>query len=527
MKRILAIALCIVMLLGAFPVFASEAPSDYKEAILIAIHNMETEVDLAAYDVGVEDAKAYVSFVYQQYPEYYYLNGITGGKQTQDGKVKSLNFGYDRAKEQMLEERAFMETETDKVINKIGKDWSETEKALYVHDWLDVNFMYDYDLFEAPGSENHDILGFLRDKRGVCQSYAYTFIYVMHRLGMNSYYVASMTDEHGWNVVQIDGNWYHVDATYDDPVLKDLEDPDKTYHYDYVGEVRHNKFLLSDSEIIADGSHDDFFIPIAYDGNDFVKMEGIVCNEYTGNDSWRTAVSAVHKVGDYWYYLDNSKDAGGFIRTKDFKTTEKLMDIGYYVEDWGFHGWVNGNSVQGGYFAGMFEYNGHLFFNTETEIYVYDSHHNVFKALPIDTPEGKVYYGLNMDGKKITYLASGIDLKHGVVEGSYTLGVEIVHLSTDWEIIKQPTETEEGLKVKYCFFCADVVEEQTIPSLSDIVLGDADGDGICNTADLACLKLFLANINKDIGMGIDMNKDGAFDTTDLATLKLKLAGIKE
>ena len=527
MKKIIATLLCVVMLFGALPVFANENFDDYKSRILNGIHNMEVEIDLSEYNVLTTKVQEYISFVYQQYPEYYYLRGIAGGKQDGNGNIKSIKLSYSRTKEQMLEERAFMEAETDKVINKIGKDWTETEKALYVHDWLDVNFMYDYDLFEAPGTENHDIVGFLRDKRGVCQSYAYTFIYVMHRLGMNSYYVASMTDEHGWNVVQIDGNWYHVDATYDDPVLKDMAHPDTTYHYDYVGEVRHDKFLLSDSEIVADGGHDDFFIPIAYDGVTFKKMEGIVCNEYTGNDSWRTATTAVHKVGDYWYYLDNSKDAGGFMRTKDFKTTEKLMDIGYYVEQWGFSGWVNGNSVQGGYFAGMFEYNGHLFFNTETEIYVYDSHHNVFKTLPIDTPDGKVYYGLNMDGKKITYLASGEDLKHGVVEGSYTLGVEIVHLSTDWEIIKEPTETEDGLKVKYCFFCADVVEEQTIPSLSSVILGDADGDGICNTADLACLKLFLANINKDIGMGVDMNKDGSFDTTDLANLKLSLAGVKQ
>ena len=259
MKRILAIALCIVMLLGAFPVFASEAPSDYKEAILSAIRNMDAEVELSAYDITINEAGKYVSFVYQQYPEYYYLTGINGGTQNAQGILKSIKFGYNITKEQMLEERAFMEAETDKVINKIGEDWSETEKALYVHDWLDVNFMYDYDLFETPGTENHDIVGFLRDKRGVCQSYAYTFMYVMHRLGMNSYYVTSMTDEHGWNVVQIDGNWYHVDVTNDDPILG------YDYHYDYVGEVRHDKFLLSDSEIVADGKHDDFFIPIAYD----------------------------------------------------------------------------------------------------------------------------------------------------------------------------------------------------------------------------------------------------------------------
>jgi hypothetical protein len=342
---------------------------------------------------------------------------------------------------------------------------------------------------------------------------------------MNAYYVVSDTDNHGWNIIQVDGNWYHVDVTHDDPILQDLSNPDKVYHYDYVGEVRHDKFLLSDTEILKDGNHDDFYIPIAHDGNGYVKMEGIVCGEYKGNNSWKTATTAVHKIDEYWYYLDNY--VGGLVRTKDFKNVERIMEIGYYVEKWGFYGWRKGNSIKGDYFAGMFEYNGHLFFNTEEKIYVYDSHHNVFKELPIDKPEGKIYYGLNMDGKTVTYLASGEDLKSGVVEGSYTLGIDIHHQFTDWEIVKEATETEDGEKVKFCYYCAEIVERQTIPAFGDIVvvLGDANGDNAVDTTDLAVLKLYLAGMQKDINMGVDMNVDYKVDTTDLAGLKLKLAGL--
>ncbi len=512
MKKIIAFVLSLVILLGTFSVvsFADGKPETYEEYILQAVHNMEEEVDLSDYKVSVDDLQYFLSFLVEQYPEYYYFTSVTDVMVDGEENVKTMNLGYDITKKQMLSERSFMEAETDKVINKIGKDWSELEKALYVHDWLDVSFMYDYDLFEEPGSENHDIVGFLRDKRGVCQSYAYTFIYVMRRLNMNAYYVISETDNHGWNVVQIDGNWYHVDATYDDPILG------PTYHYDYVGEVRHNKFLLSDSEIVADGEHDDFYIPC---------VEGIECSEYTGNDSWRTATTAVHKIGDYWYYIDNSKDAGGFMRTKDFKNTEKLKDIGTFNNSYDVYGWRVGNSVYNCYFAGLFEYNGHLYFNDENNIYVYDSHHNVFKELPIDKPEGKTYYGLNMDGKTITYLASANNLLENVVEGSYTLGVEIVHLTTDWEIVKEATETKDGEKVKYCFFCAEVVERQTIPAFGgDNYLGDADGNGKVETSDLAVVKLFLAGNSHTINSFADMNKDGTINTADLGELKLKLSG---
>lgn len=514
MKKIIAFVLSVVLLLFNFSVtsFAvAEQPETFKAAMYNAVFNMEEEVDISEFHVGLSEVQEYYYLMKWQHPELYYFDYIGDIKGTQDGIIRTLSFNYKISKEKMLSERKFIEEETDKLINKIGKDWSELEKALYVHDWLDVNFMYDYRLFEGLGSENHDILGFLRDKIGVCQSYAYTYMYILRRLGMNCYYVISEVDNHGWNVVEIDGKWYHVDATYDDPILG------PTYDYDYVGEVRHNKFLLSDSEIIADGDHDDFYIP---------KVEGIVCESFTGNDSWRTATTAVHKIGEYWYYIDNSKNAGGFMRTKDFKNTEKLMDIGIYNEKYDVYGWEVGGGVYNCYFAGLFEYNGHIFFNTEKEIYVYDSHHNVFKAIPIDRPEGKTYYGLNMDGKTITYLASADSLLENVVEGSYTLGLEIVHLPTDWEIIEEPTQTEDGLRVKYCFFCADVVETQTIPALGDSALmGDADGNGNVNTTDLAVLKIFLANGNGEMNMRADFNKDGIINTTDLASLKLKLAGV--
>lgn len=514
MKRILSIVLSIIVLLGVFSVitYADNTPVGYKEFVFNAVYNMESNINLKKYNVKLDDVNNYLDFLYQQYPEFYYLHGINGGSQTTDGKVITLNIAYDRSLEQMLEERKFMEEETDKVINKIDDGWTQTQKALYVHDWLVVNYMYDYRLFEGLGSENHDILGFLRDKIGVCQSYAYTYMYILHRLGMNAYYVISDTDCHAWNVVEIDGKWYHVDTTYDDPILG------HEYRYDYVGEVDHSKFLLSDSEIIADGYHDDFSIP---------KVEGIVCEKYSGNDFFKTATTSVYNIGEYWYYIDNSKNAGGLMRTKDFKNTERIKEIGYFYSGYNAYGWVRQDgAIYNRYFAGLYEYNGHLFFNDEENIYVYDTHHDELKTLPIDRPNGKIYYGLNMDGKDITYLASENSLWDGVIEGTYTLGVEILHLYTEWEVIKQPTQTEDGEKVKYCYFCGEIVERQSIPSLSAVVFGDANGDGKVDTTDLASLKLFLANIDKNIDAGGDLNSDGKVDTVDLAELKLKLAGIK-
>lgn len=53
--------------------------------------------------------------------------------------------------------------------------------------------------------------------------------------------------------------------------------------------------------------------------------------------------------------------------------------------------------------------------------------------------------------------------------------------------------------------------------------GDADGDGVVNTTDLAALKLYLAGAASQINDLADYNKDSFINTTDLASLKLYLA----
>lgn len=55
--------------------------------------------------------------------------------------------------------------------------------------------------------------------------------------------------------------------------------------------------------------------------------------------------------------------------------------------------------------------------------------------------------------------------------------------------------------------------------------GDADGDGVVNTTDLATLKLHLAGTVSQINDLADYNKDSFIDTTDLASLKLYLAEV--
>ena len=526
MKRFLAIIISIILVLNILPVSALENDTsfaDYKEALYYTIYNMEEEVILKNYNVTLDEVEDYLGFLVNQRPEIGYSVGIAGGNYVGQGPyINKLKFSYPTSKEEVAMKRAYIDEYLAPVLAKIKANWNDTQKALYIHDWLDANFMYDYRLYEESGKENHDIYGFLKDGMGVCQSYAYTFMYMARKVGLESYMAISPAKDtdgdgsidiagHGWNVVKVDGNWYHLDATNDDPILG------VQYHYDYVGEVSHEKFLLSDEQIVTDVMHLGFYIP-------FVD-ETIVCNEYIGNDLWRNSVSSVLNVGEYWYYLDPKGINGGLLRTKDFKTAERVMEIGFYYEGLDTYCWpINEDETSGypRYYTGLFELNEHLFFSDSKNIYVYDTHHDVAHPLPIERAEGNFYYGINLKNKTLTYITSRTNIAENVVQGSYTLGAHF--LVTEWEVLKEPTETQEGLKAKRCYYCGEVVESQTIPPLSQIKRGDINGDTIVDTIDLAALKLYLAGAGAEVGAGAYVDDDYDINTLDLAKLKLYLAG---
>lgn len=83
--------------------------------------------------------------------------------------------------------------------------------ALWMHDWLIQNADYDtsYTEYEPEGV-------LLRDK-GVCQSYSLAYLLLLNQLDIECQYVVSASMNHSWNLVKLNGKWYHVDVTWDDP----------------------------------------------------------------------------------------------------------------------------------------------------------------------------------------------------------------------------------------------------------------------------------------------------------------------
>lgn len=103
---------------------------------------------------------------------------------------------------------------------------SEYEKELAIHDWMLSWGSYDSnslslvpDFKETPHHDNP--YGFLISRRGICTGYTTTFQLFMDLLGIECVTVQGHAyngaTDHAWNMVRLDGDWYCVDVTWDDP----------------------------------------------------------------------------------------------------------------------------------------------------------------------------------------------------------------------------------------------------------------------------------------------------------------------
>lgn len=95
--------------------------------------------------------------------------------------------------------------------------------VLNAHDWLINSMEYDQTLSE---DNIRNIYGALANKKAVCEGYAKAFKYIMDGANIpcivavgNGINASGKTESHAWNYVKVNGVWYAIDVTWDDPIL--------------------------------------------------------------------------------------------------------------------------------------------------------------------------------------------------------------------------------------------------------------------------------------------------------------------
>ncbi|MBP7175640.1 MAG: transglutaminase [Thermoclostridium sp.] len=124
---------------------------------------------------------------------------------------------YVNSIQQQQVQNAWVEQLVDDIIQPGMSDY---EKVKTVHNFLITALQYDRS--KEPADSSYHAFGALDTGKAVCGAYAELMVLLLNKAGVPCRMVTGIGNgiDHAWNMVLIDGEPYHVDTTWDDPVTQ-------------------------------------------------------------------------------------------------------------------------------------------------------------------------------------------------------------------------------------------------------------------------------------------------------------------
>lgn len=105
------------------------------------------------------------------------------------------------------------------IEENIKDDMSDYDKEKAIYDYMYKMTSFDENALaaiSATGQYSHTPYGFFKEHSTICVGNATTFKLFMDMLGIDCKIIHSTSNgEHAWDIVRLDGDWYHVDLTFD------------------------------------------------------------------------------------------------------------------------------------------------------------------------------------------------------------------------------------------------------------------------------------------------------------------------
>lgn len=220
----------------------SEGEQVWYRDIYLALSGMEEEYPLHtdfAGQPGEEELERVFYAVMNDHPEFFYVSGYNYTKYTMADRLLKISFSGTYTMdtyERVIKEREINRA-AEELLQNLSQDADDYEKVKYVYETVILHTDYKKD---AP--DNQNICSCLLAGESVCQGYAKTVQFLLNRAGINGTLVSGTVyggQAHAFNLVQVDGQYYYVDATWGDPSYQSEEQEGQSgslpqINYDYL-----------------------------------------------------------------------------------------------------------------------------------------------------------------------------------------------------------------------------------------------------------------------------------------------------
>ena len=190
-------------------------------------------------------------------PEIFYVTGYTYRFYPGADHVEFIpEYLFEKSK--IKEHQKALSARVEKLARPV-KAMAPLEKERYIHDFICTNVRYDK--LKKPYS--HEIIGPLGQGVGVCEGIAKSVKILCDALGLWCIIAISEANpeagvkyRHAWNILKLDGQYVHLDATFDNSLGHD-------------GVIRYDYFNLDDNRLFRDHQPVVYPVPACGKGDQF------------------------------------------------------------------------------------------------------------------------------------------------------------------------------------------------------------------------------------------------------------------
>lgn len=255
-----------------YSVLSEEEKPVYKEIYAI-LESMGEDVKLSTVDTQL--LEKVFKCVLNDHPEFYYVEGYNYTTYTKGEEVVKLEMTgkYSKTKEECEKIDAQIENYVSRCFSGMDTGLSDYEKVKYVYRYIIENTEYNLD-----SVDNQNICSVFLNGESVCMGYAKAMQYLLLKQGILCTLVngtANYGQEHAWNLILLDGQYYHLDVTWGDDSYTVANTADNK-----VGMTNYSFFCVTTEEITKTHTINSIVeLPecIAWENNYYVK-EGFYFN---------------------------------------------------------------------------------------------------------------------------------------------------------------------------------------------------------------------------------------------------------
>lgn len=281
------------------------------------------------------------------HPKIFWLSNVFAYYSDSSGTTVELYSEY--SPDEIDKCRKELDTAIENILSEVPKRLSEFDRELYIHDVIADKCVYDkttkvYEDDKAAFS----MYGTLVNGKAVCEGYAKTTEYLLSCLGVQCITVNGVTGSelHKWNLVNLDGDWYNLDVTWDDNedfvvyTYFNLTDSQISYNHS----ISEDYTEMTEEQLCNTGDNTSNYFNLAPPSctatyYNFYNIKGNTFNGFDDNTSstMETALrNAIANKDKYFFIRVNS--------TLDFDSSVQQM---FYEDPYQFFVWVRAIDEEG------------------------------------------------------------------------------------------------------------------------------------------------------------------------------------